>query len=138
MNEDLYHDAIIEWSKRTSRVTHLEHADKKGAASNPLCGDQVTVELRLEDGIIQSIAIQVCGCLLCKASTSFLAEFAEGLALDNIKMIRHNLENLLKSADDFPPELPEDLRMFLPVRYHKSRHFCVLLPYDAVINAMSQ
>jgi nitrogen fixation NifU-like protein len=138
MNEDIYHDAIIEWSKRTSHVAHLEHVDKKGTASNPLCGDQITVELAMEDRIIKSMAVQVRGCVLCKASGCYLAKLAKGLTLDKIKMIRHDLENILKSADDFPPELPEGLRMFLPVRYHKSRHSCVLLPYDAVINAMSE
>jgi len=137
MNEDIYHDAIIEWSKKTAHIAHLEHADRKGTASNPLCGDQITVELRMEDGVIQSMAVQVRGCVLCKASSSLLAELAEGLTLDKIKMIRHDLENLLRSADDFPPGLPEGLSMFLPVRAHKSRHSCVLLPYDAVINAMS-
>ena len=137
MNEDIYHDAIIEWSKKTAHIAHLEHADRKGTASNPLCGDQVTVELRMEDGFIQSMAVQVRGCVLCKASSCLLTEFAEGLTLDKIKMIRHDLENTLKSADGLPPELPEGLSMFLPVRSHKSRHSCVLLPYDAVINAMS-
>jgi len=138
MNEDLYHDAIIEWSKKTAHADHLEDPDKKGTASNPLCGDQVNVELRMEDRIIRSMAVEVRGCILCKASGCHLAEFAEGLTLDKIKMIRHDLENTLKSADGFPPELPEGLRMFLPVRPHKSRHACVLLPYDAVINAASR
>jgi len=138
MNEDIYHDAIIEWTKKTAHAAHLEHADKKGTASNPLCGDQVTVELRMKDRIIQSISVQVRGCILCKASSYYLAELAKGLTIEKIKLIRHDLENILKSADDFPPELPEGLRMFSPVRSHKSRHACVLLPYDAVINAISQ
>jgi nitrogen fixation NifU-like protein len=137
MNEDIYNNAIIEWSKRTAHADHLEYPDKKGTASNPLCGDQITVELRMEDRIIRSMAVQVRGCILCKASSFHLAEFAEGLTLDRIKMIRHDLENMLKSADSLPPELPEAIRMFLPVRPHKSRHACVLLPYDAVINAAS-
>lgn len=137
-NEDLYQDAIIEWSKKTAHADHLEDPDKKGTASNPLCGDQVNVELRMEDRIIRSMAVQVRGCILCKASGCHLAEFAEGLTLDKIKMIRHDLENTLRSADDLLPGLPEGLRMFLPVRPHKSRHACVLLPYDAVINAASR
>jgi nitrogen fixation NifU-like protein len=102
-NEDLYQDAIIEWSKRTAHADHLEAPDKKGTASNPLCGDQVAVELTMQDRIIRSMAVQVRGCLLCKASSCHLAEFAEGLTLDRIKMIRHDLENMLRSADDFPP-----------------------------------
>jgi nitrogen fixation NifU-like protein len=138
MNEDLYHDAIIEWSKKTAHIAHLEHVDKKGTANNQLCGDQVTVELRMEETVIRSIAVQIRGCVLCKASACYMAELAKGLTLDKIKMIRHDLENILKSADNFPPELPEGLRIFTPVRSHKSRHSCVLLPYDAVINAMSQ
>jgi nitrogen fixation NifU-like protein len=137
MTEDLYQDAIIEWSKRTEYAGYLEHVDKKGTASNPLCGDQVAVELRMRGEIIQSMAIQVRGCMLCKASSHHLAEFVKGLTLDNIKKIRQDFDMMLKTPGNDPGNFSESLRMFFPVRHHKSRHSCVLLPYDAVINALS-
>jgi nitrogen fixation NifU-like protein len=137
MSEDLYQDAIIEWSKRTGHAGYLEHVDKKGTASNPLCGDQVTIELRMEGEAIQSTAHQVRGCVLCRASSAHLAELAKGLTLDQIKKIRHDLDMMLKRPGDDPTDFPESHRLFFHVRSHKSRHSCVLLPYDAVINALS-
>jgi nitrogen fixation NifU-like protein len=137
INEDLYQEAIIEWSKRTGNADHLEHVDKKGTASNPLCGDQVTVELKMKGKIIQSIAVQARGCVLCKASSYRLAESVKGLTLDNINKERHELDVMLRTPVNYPADFPESLRLFSPVRSHKSRHSCVLLPYDAVINALS-
>jgi nitrogen fixation protein NifU and related proteins len=137
LNEDLYHDAIIEWSKRTGHTGHLKHADKKGTVSNPLCGDQVTVELRMDGETIKSIAFQVRGCLLCRASSYQLAELAEGLSLEKIIEIRNDLDLMFKTNCSDPAGFPESLRLFFPVRLHKSRHSCVLLPYDAVTDALS-
>ena len=137
MSEDLYQDAIIEWSKRTVHSGHLEKFDSKGTASNPLCGDLVTVELNMEGETIQSMAIQVRGCVLCKASSAHLAELAKGLTLDKIKKIRHDLDMMLKTPGNDPTDFPESHHLFFPVRSHKSRHSCVLLPYDAVINGLS-
>jgi nitrogen fixation NifU-like protein len=137
MTEDLYHKTIIEWSRRTEHTSPLKKADCEGTANNPLCGDRVSVELKIKGGAIQSIGHHVRGCLLCKASGAHLASIARGLTLDKLKMLRHDLNKVLKNADSKPSDFPEDHRMFYPVISHKSRHSCVLLPYDAFIQALS-
>lgn len=137
MSEDLYHKAIIEWSKRTEHTSPLEKADCEGTANNPLCGDRVLVELNIKGGIIQSMAYQVRGCLLCKASSAHLASIVKGLTLDKVKEMGQDLKKALKTVNGELADFPKMHRIFYPVQSHKSRHSCVLLPYDAVINALS-
>jgi nitrogen fixation NifU-like protein len=138
MSEDIYQDQIIEWSKKTDHVARLENAHCKATASNPLCGDRISVELELSGEFIKSMAYQVKGCLLCKASSSILAERAGGLGFGELTKMISELDGALKSSKDDTESFPEGYRLFYPVRFHKSRHSCVLLPFEAVIKAVSE
>ena len=112
-------------------------ADCRATKNNPLCGDRVTEELKLEGKGIINMAHQVKGCVLCKASSAHLAAFSKGLTLDNIKRMRRDLEKVLKNPEEDTDDFPENHEIFRPVRSHKSRHSCLLLVYDAVIEALS-
>jgi NifU-like protein involved in Fe-S cluster formation len=113
MKEEIYQSQIIEWSKKTDHVAGLKNANCKATASNPLCGDRISVELELAGDVIKSMACQVRGCLLCKASGSILAERVSGLGIDEVKGICSRLEGALKASDDDPESFPEGYSMFL-------------------------
>jgi nitrogen fixation protein NifU and related proteins len=138
MNKDIYHDQIIQWSKKDDHAGRLKNAHCSATASNPLCGDRIFVELELAGDVIRYMAYQVRGCLLCKASSSILAERVRGLGFAELKNLSSELESALKALNDDPGSFPEAYRMFFPVRFHKSRHLCVLLPFEAVIKAVSE
>jgi nitrogen fixation protein NifU and related proteins len=137
MNENIYQSQIIEWAKKADHVAGLKNAGCRATASNPLCGDRISVELELAGNIIKSMAYQVRGCLLCKASSSVLAELVIGMGFDELKEMGSALEGALKSSGGEQGSFPEGYRMFFPVRLHKSRHSCVMLPFEAVIQAVS-
>jgi nitrogen fixation protein NifU and related proteins len=137
MNEDLYQDQIIEWSKKSDNSTGLETADCSATASNPLCGDRISIDLQLEGQIIKAMGYKVRGCLLCKASSSILAELVTGMTSDELKAMHTDLGLGLKSTSDDPESFPEKFRLFFPVRLHKSRHSCVMLPFEAAVKAIS-
>ena len=137
MNTDIYQDPIIEWSKRKEHEGPLLDADCRATVNNRLCGDRVTVELRIEGEGIGEMSHQVKGCVLCNASSAHLAALAKGLTLDNIKTMRRDLDKALKSLKEDTSDFPVSHEIFWPVRSHKSRHSCLLLAYDAVIEALS-
>lgn len=137
MSENIYKDQIIAWSKKIDHIIKLEHAHCRATASNPLCGDKISVELEIDGDVVKAMSCQIKGCLLCKASGSILAERARGLRFDEIRKVSSDLENALKSSDSNPESFPEDYRIFFPVHSHKSRHLCVLLPFNAVFKAIS-
>jgi nitrogen fixation protein NifU and related proteins len=138
MSQDIYHEQIIEWSKKTDHTGVLNNADCRAIASNPLCGDRISVELELTGDVIKSMAYQVRGCLLCRASSSIVAECASGMGLEDLNNLHKELEDALKASNDDPGSFPEGFSLFSPVRLHKSRHSCVMLPFVAVIKALSE
>jgi nitrogen fixation protein NifU and related proteins len=138
MNEELYQEQIIEWSKKADNTARLDNLNCGCTVKNPLCGDQVTVELKVSGGQIKAAAFQIRGCLLSKASTSILNESVKGKTFDQVKKAGLDLEHALKSSSGGPECFPEEYRMFYPVRSRKSRHSCVLLPFEAIIKAISQ
>ncbi|MGE5150440.1 MAG: iron-sulfur cluster assembly scaffold protein, partial [Rhodospirillaceae bacterium] len=99
-----------------------------------LCGDRVTIDVKVEGGKIAEIAHQVRGCLLCQASAVALATTAVGRDAAGVAELRHDAERAIgresgKAQDPFDA--------FEPVASHKSRHECVLLPFEALKDALS-
>lgn len=135
MSNDIYHDPIIAWSKRKEHMGTLEKADCRATENNPLCGDRISVEIKLYRNRIKEIAFHVRGCILAKASAAHLAFLAAGLDLDALGQLRQTFGKALKSKDEVSL-FPESHDIFNPVRSRKSRHSCVLLPYDAALQAL--
>jgi nitrogen fixation protein NifU and related proteins len=136
MSEDIYQEQIIEWSKKADHATPLAEVHGRAVASNPLCGDRITVELQMDEETIRAVSCQVKGCILCKASSAILAELAEGRTIQELRKIGADIEGALRSSMDEQGAFPEGYRLFSPVRPHKSRHACVMLPFDAFTQAI--
>lgn len=102
---------------------------------NPLCGDRVTIDVRLDDkGKIAELAHQVRGCLLCQASASALASVAVGRDAAAIASIRNDAERAIGRQEG---RAGEPFLAFEPVASHKARQECVLLPFEALQEALS-
>jgi len=135
MSNDIYHDPIIAWSKRKEHMGTLDKVDCRATENNRLCGDRISVEIKLECNRIEEIAFHVRGCVLAKASAAHLAFLATGLDIETLGQLRQIFRKALKEKEqEFP--FPESHDFFYPVRSRKSRHSCVLLPYDTVMQAL--
>jgi nitrogen fixation protein NifU and related proteins len=135
MNDQLYQDRIVALAKAKTGAGKLSAPTKSARKDNPLCGDRVSIDVRLDDaGRIAEIAHQVRGCLLCQASASALASVAVGRDKPGIELLRHDAE---KAIGREPGEPADPFAAFAPVRAHKSRHECVLLPFEALQAALS-
>jgi len=135
MNDQLYQDRIVALAKAKTGAGKLSAPTRSARRDNPLCGDRVTIDVRLDgDGRIAEIAQQVRGCLLCQASASALASVAVGRDRAGIEAVRHDAEKAIGRADGQPEE---PFAAFAPVKAHKARHECVLLPIEALQDALS-
>ena len=136
MSEGLYHARIVALAKAKTGAGSLTDASRTARRDNPLCGDRVTVEVMLNDVFqITAIAHQVRGCLLCQASASALASVAVGRDAAGIAALRRDALRAIGRLDGEPAE---PFAAFAPVRAHKSRQECVLLPFEALADALSQ
>ena len=70
--QDLYQEVVLEHGKRPRNFREADGANRRADGYNPLCGDQLTVTLRLEDGVIQDVGFQGQGCAISRASASLM------------------------------------------------------------------
>jgi len=76
--DELYQEVILDHNKSPRNFRTIENASRKADGYNPLCGDQVTVYLKLEDGVIKDISFQGSGCAISKASASLMTSELKG------------------------------------------------------------
>lgn len=140
--EKLYQEAIKGHAKRGCRKGRLENPDASATVDNPLCGDRVTVDLSIEDGRVAELGHHVRGCLLCEAAASVIGCNAVGETPEALRAARAAAEHLLRGDGDAANgeggESWPAIADFTPVRNFKSRHECVLLPFEALAKALDE
>lgn len=87
MTDSIYREIILEHSQHPKNRGTLEPADYSYEDTNPLCGDEVRVDVRVKDNRISEIRFSGRGCVVSQASTSILTEMVEGMTLDEVKAI---------------------------------------------------
>ena len=134
MSDQLYQERIVALAKAKTGAGKLANPSKTVRRDNPLCGDRVILDVRLDGGgRIAELAHQVRGCLLCQASASALAAIAVGKDKAGIAAARQDAERAVGKAEG---AAGEPFAAFEPVKAHKSRQECVLLPFDALADAL--
>ena len=111
----------------------LPAPDGAATAANPACGDRVTMTVTLEGGRIAALAHQTHGCLLTQASAAILGTAGPGLDEAGLAALEAGVRAMLK--DGAPPPLPA-YAAFDGVASHAGRHVCVLLPIQALKEAL--
>ncbi|KLN62558.1 hypothetical protein WH96_03530 [Kiloniella spongiae] len=130
-DEDLYNKELLRLAAMGD--CRLEGFDHTITHDNPLCGDRITLDLRMDQKLIQTIGYKARSCALCKASTQLIKELSSGHDLIELQDIHNHLKLQLK--ENLPISLPnkwESFHIFQPVAAIKNRHSCVLLPFQAL------
>ena len=137
MTDDLYQKAILEKAKAPAHAGRLAAPDVSVTVDNPLCGDRITLDVKFREQTIADVGHQVRGCALCQASASVMASAVVGQTKTAALAMQDKIKAMLGGGD--PPQAPwEEMAIFTPVRRHKSRHDCVVLPFDALSQAIAQ
>jgi nitrogen fixation NifU-like protein len=111
MVDSLYREIILDHYRNPRHKGTLDPADYSYEDTNPLCGDEVRIDLRVSDGVVSEIAFSGRGCAVSQASASILTELIEGMSLAEVKEL---------TKDDLLEELG------IPVS--PARLKCALLP----------
>jgi nitrogen fixation NifU-like protein len=82
--DDFYKEYILDHYRNPRNFGHLEHADVSAEDLNPLCGDKIRVELKLNDGKIEDVRFSGKGCAISQASMSMLTESLRGRPLEEV------------------------------------------------------
>ena len=87
MSDALYREAILDHYKHPRFKGHLESPDVHYHDHNPFCGDEITVELNVEDGKIVEAVFDGRGCAISQATASMLMEEIQGMSLEEVRAL---------------------------------------------------
>ena len=82
--DELYREYILEHYKRPHHFGELEDPDLEFHDSNPLCGDELTVQLKVHDGKVADVAFSGQGCAISQASASMVSDEIVGMPIDDL------------------------------------------------------
>ena len=117
-------------------IAEIASPDGVGEARAAVCGSRIRTTVTLVDGRVTALSQQVQACAFGQASAALVQAGAIGLSLDEIVAARGELAAWLTGARDEPPAWP-GLSALAPARAKTARHGAMLLPFDALIAALS-
>jgi nitrogen fixation protein NifU and related proteins len=117
--DDLYRDYILEHYRRPHNFGVLEDANAQHEGANPLCGDRITMQLRLSGGKIAAVGFTGRGCAISQASASLLTDEIKGKTVDDAEKL--NADSVLE---------------LLGIEVSPARLKCALLSLDTMQHAL--
>ncbi len=96
---ELYQEIILDHNRQPRNQRAMNDATGRVEGFNPLCGDKVTVFLKVEDGIVKDVSFQGQGCAIPTASASLMTESVKGKTVEEVAALSHRMRNLLTSED---------------------------------------
>lgn len=131
---DVYNELIMEHSMNSYNKKKLDHADFCEIGHNPNCGDEITLELKMNGNIIEDMAFSGHGCAISQASTSIMIDTLKGKTIEQAKEIIKTFIEMIKREITDEEELKklEDAIAFKNVSNMPARVKCALLAWHTV------
>ena len=127
---ELYQQVILDHNKKPRNFRKPEVFNRSAQGHNPLCGDQLTVYLQLEDGTVADVAFQGSGCAISKAAASMMTQALKGKTTDETtRLFREFHQMVTGESDNDVGESLGNLRIFAGVREFPVRVKCATLPW---------
>jgi len=137
--QDLYQDLILDHYKRPRNRRKLDVADRHADGYNPLCGDRVTIFLRVADEVVTDIAFEGSGCAISTASASLMTEAVKGKTLEEVRKLFARFHRLIKGeSNEENGKAMGKLAVFSGVNKYPARVKCAALAWHTVLAAMDQ
>lgn len=136
---ELYQQLILDHYKRPRNFGRLSDANREAKGVNPLCGDQVTVYLRLDGDKVTDVHFDGTGCAISTASASVMTETLKGKTLEEVESLFERFHSLV--AGNVGASDVEDLgklAAFSGVRDYPSRVKCATLAWHAAHAAIRE
>jgi nitrogen fixation NifU-like protein len=135
---DLYRDVILDHNRKPRNFGQIEHPDARADGHNPLCGDRLTVSLRLDGDRVADVRFEGKGCAISTASASLMTEAIKGKDRAAIGELFNRVHTLLTDQDAEPaPELGK-LAALSGVREFPARVKCASLCWHTLNAALEQ
>ena len=133
---ELYQDVIFDHYKKPRNCHVLDCANHQAEGFNPLCGDQVTVYLKVDNGVITDLSFEGTGCAISTASASLMTEALKGKKVAEVEDLFEDFHQMVTTQDDAPhPELGK-LEVLAGVSEFPARVKCATLAWRTLQAAL--
>ena len=137
---DVYNDLIMEHSMNSYNKKKLEGADYSEIGHNPNCGDEITLELKLNGNKIEDMAFTGHGCAISQASTSIMIDTLRGKTIEEAREIIKTFIEMIKReiSDEEQLKKLEDAIAFRNVSNMPARVKCALLAWHTIEDMLNK
>ena len=129
-----YADDLVTEARRPHGEGTLPSARRTARAANPVCGDEIELDVDHDDALVIDVAHRTRGCVFTRASASLLAQSVPGLSLAQARDLAATVRRDLAGSAPLPPSLAA----LASVRVYPARIRCALLPWDALRSALDE
>ncbi len=136
--DDLYREIILDHYRSPRHRGSLASPTASHEGLNPLCGDEVTVDIAVKDGRIADVAYRGSGCSISQSSASMMTEAVLGKGLDEVKRLSADFTAMMLGSDDVDPEALGDLEALSGVRKFPVRVKCATLAWHTLDEALAE
>jgi len=137
---ELYQQVILDHNKKPRNFRKLENANHTADGYNPLCGDQLTIYLAVEDGLVKEVGFEGSGCAISKASASMMTQAVKGKSREQAENLFQEFHSMV--TGELNEETEENnlgnLKIFAGVREFPVRVKCATLPWHTLHAALNQ
>ena len=133
--DELYRELIVDHYQNPRHFGELNQATAEVGLKNPTCGDQLNLEVLVDDGIVRDAAFTGHGCSISMASASMLTEAVVGMPVDEARRLAGEFVTYL--TGDTENEPPGDLAALVGVRKFPARVKCATLAHYAMKQALA-
>jgi nitrogen fixation NifU-like protein len=135
---ELYQQVILDHNKKPRNFRKLETANHSAEGYNPLCGDQLTIYLNLEDDTVKEVGFEGSGCAISKASASMMTQAVKGKSKEETEKLFQEFHSMV--TGELNEETQENnlgnLKIFAGVREFPVRVKCATLPWHTLHAAL--
>ena len=136
---ELYQDVILDHHRKPRNRREMAEASAQASGHNPLCGDRVSVFVKMDGDVLQDVSFVGSGCAISQASASMMTDCLKGRTREDIDRVASAFQRLVTDEGAAMPEgddLVEKLEAFSGVREFPSRVKCASLAWHALRAAL--
>ena len=135
---ELYQQVILDHNKKPRNFHKLEAANRRAEGYNPLCGDQLTVYLDLEDEVVRDISFEGSGCAISKAAASMMTQAIKGKSRAEVETLFEEFHRMVTGEldEEAEPNHLGRLTIFSGVRDFPARVKCATLSWHTMHAAL--
>ncbi len=136
--DDLYRQVIIDHYRNPRHRGALPAPTASHEGFNPLCGDEVTVDLEIRDGVIADVRFDGRGCSISQSSASLMTEAVVGKPVEEAESLIQEFTAMMTGSDEVDLEALGDLEALMGVRKFPVRVKCATLAWHTLHEALEE